>query len=136
MDVVPAGEGWTHDPFGGEVVGGKVYGRGSADMKGNIAPLLTALSVLRELGIEPRYDIHVVLCTDEEIGGYPGVRYLAEQGLVKGHVLCMEETQDPVRLIGAAGAMDVTVTTLGKQCHSGMKLPGRECHRSHGSNPG
>ena len=124
MDVVPVGEGWTHDPFAGEVVDGKVYGRGSADMKGNIAPLLTALSVLRELGIEPRYDIHVVLCTDEEIGGYPGVRYLAEQGFVKGHVLCMEGTQAPERLIGTAGGVDVTVTTLGKQCHSGMNFLG------------
>jgi succinyl-diaminopimelate desuccinylase len=124
MDVVPPGEGWTHDPFGGEVVDGKIYGRGAADMKGNIAPLLTALAVMRELGIEPRYDIHVVLCTDEEIGVYPGVRYLAEQGYVKGHVLCMEGTQDPIRLIGLAGGMDVTVTTLGKQCHSGMNFLG------------
>ncbi|HVM72006.1 MAG TPA: ArgE/DapE family deacylase [Anaerolineales bacterium] len=124
MDVVPPGEGWTHDPYGGEVVDGKVYGRGSADMKGNIAPLLTALAVMRELKIEPRYDIHVVLCTDEETGGYPGVRYLAEQGYVKGHVLCMEETQDPTILLGAAGALDVTVTTLGKQCHSGMNFMG------------
>ena len=124
LDVVPAGEGWTHDPFAGELADGKIYGRGSADMKGNIAPLLTALAVMRDLGIEPRYDIHVVLCTDEEIGGYPGVRYLAEQGFVKGHVICMEGTQDPLRVLGSAGALDVIVTTLGKQCHSGMNFLG------------
>jgi succinyl-diaminopimelate desuccinylase len=124
MDVVPTGEGWTHDPFAGEVVDGKIYGRGSADMKGNIAPVLTALTVMHELGIEPRYDIHVVLCTDEETGGYTGVRYLAEQGLIKGHILCMEATQDPMRLTGFAGGLDVTVTTLGKQCHSGMNFLG------------
>jgi succinyl-diaminopimelate desuccinylase len=124
MDVVPPGEGWTHDPYGGEVQYGRIYGRGSADMKGNIAPVLTALAVMRELGIKPRYDMHVVLCTDEEIGGYAGVRYLAEQGYVKGHILCMEESQEPNCLIGAAGALDVTVTTLGKQCHSGMNFMG------------
>lgn len=123
-DVVPAGEGWKHDPFGGEVEDGKVYGRGAADMKGNIAPVLTALAVMKELGIQPRYDIHVVLCTDEEIAGYPGVRYLAEQGYVKGHVVCMEGAQEPMCLIGTAGSTDLTITTFGKQCHSGMNFLG------------
>jgi succinyl-diaminopimelate desuccinylase len=124
MDVVPPGEGWTHDPFGGEISDGKIYGRGAADMKSNIAPVLTALTVMRELGIEPRYDIHVVLCTDEEIGGATGVRYLAEQGYVKGHVLCMEGTQDPISLTGMAGGLDAIITTLGRQSHSGMNFLG------------
>jgi succinyl-diaminopimelate desuccinylase len=52
------------------------------------------------------------------------VRYLAEQGFVKGHIICMEGAQEPMWLVGMAGGMDVTVTTLGKQCHSGMNFLG------------
>src|SRR3712207_1055197 len=50
MDVVPVGPGWTHDPWGAELVDGRVYGRGTADMKGTITTMLTALAVMRELG--------------------------------------------------------------------------------------
>ena len=51
MDVVPIDEPWTHDPFGGELIDGKLYGRGTVDMKGSIACFLGAMKVLTEMGI-------------------------------------------------------------------------------------
>ncbi len=68
MDVVPIDEPWTRDPFGGEVVDGKLYGRGTVDMKGSIACFLGAMKVLSDLGLEPKYSVNCLLCTDEEIG--------------------------------------------------------------------
>lgn len=121
-DVVPIEEGWTHDPFAAEYEDGKIYGRGTADMKGSIASLLTAIEVMDEAGIEPNYDLIVCLCTDEEIGGYPGIWHLAKEGYVKGHMLCMEGTQDPRIGLASAGSCDVTVTTIGKSGHSGRNF--------------
>lgn len=51
MDVVPIEEGWDYDPFGAEYVDGKIYGRGTADMKGAIASVLVAVETMDELGI-------------------------------------------------------------------------------------
>jgi succinyl-diaminopimelate desuccinylase len=119
MDVVPVDPGWTRDPWGGELVDGRVHGRGVADMKGTIATTLTALDVMRRLGLEPAHEITYILCTDEEIGVYAGARYLAEQGYVRAPILCLEGGQDPVRVLGGNGAVDVTITTIGRACHSG-----------------
>jgi succinyl-diaminopimelate desuccinylase len=124
MDVVPIEEGWKHDPFSGEIDNGRIYGRGTSDMKGTIASLLTALDVMHELKLEPRYDMHAIICTDEEIGVYAGAKYLAEEGYVRGHILCMEGTQDAIERLCSAGAVDFTITTVGKSCHSGSNYMG------------
>jgi succinyl-diaminopimelate desuccinylase len=124
MDVVPIEEGWKHDPFGAELDDGKIYGRGTADMKGAIASLITAIEVMDEAGVEPNYDLIVCLCTDEEIGGYPGIWHLAKNGYVQGHMLCLEGGQDPQIGLASAGSVDVTITTIGKSCHSGSNYLG------------
>ncbi len=125
IDTVPVGEGWTVDPFGGEVRDGLVYGRGTADMKGSIASLLLALEVLAEAGLEPLFDIHCLMCCDEEIGLAPGVRYLAEQGYVRGDLLWLEGGgQFPMTIQAMAGIAEVEVTTVGKSGHSGVGITG------------
>lgn len=124
MDVVPIEEEWSEDPFGAEVKDGKIYGRGTADMKGAIASILTAVECMDEAGIEPNYDLIICLCTDEEIGGYPGIWHLAREGYVKGHMLCLEGSQEPMTWLGSAGSVDVTITVTGESCHSGMNYLG------------
>lgn len=124
MDTVPIEEGWDHDPFDAEVHDGRVYGRGVADMKGTIASLLTAAEIMQELGLEPVWDLTACLCTDEEIGVYPGVWHLAKHGYVTAPVLCMEGSQDPVLRLGSNGAVDVTITVKGRSCHSGANYLG------------
>lgn len=122
MDVVPIEEGWKHDPFGAELIDGNIYGRGTADMKGAIASIMTAIEVMDEAGVEPNFDLNILLCTDEEIGGYPGVWHLAKEGYVKGHMLCLEGGQDPRIGLASAGSVDVTITTHGRSGHSGMNF--------------
>ena len=125
MDVVPIDEPWTRDPFGGEVVDGKMYGRGTVDMKYAIACYLGAVKVLNDLGIEPHYDLECLLCTDEEIGVYPGARYLAEEGWFSPHLIWMElGAIEPIVVTGTAGDVGVRIKTIGKSCHSGMNYLG------------
>lgn len=125
LDAVPAGGNWTFNPRG-EIANGKIYGRGTSDMKGSIASLITALEIMSQLKIEQAFDIAVVLCTDEEIGGYPGVLHLAKQGHIprEGHVLCLEGTQDPKILLCAAGSIDITIIASGKSAHTGSNFLG------------
>lgn len=124
MDTVPIDEEeWTVDPFSGVVREGRIYGRGACDNKGPIAGWITAFEIIKELGLEPRYDIICCVCTDEEIGIYPGIYHLALEGYVKG-VVFGEGFQVPLIRMGNAGTVDVTVTTIGKSCHSGRNFMG------------
>jgi len=129
MDVVPApndGEKkWRFPPFEATLIkSGKIYGRGTSDMKGAMACMILALQIIEKLNLTPKYNIRVMNCTDEEIGGEPGVKYLAEQGYVKGTVFCMEGITSAFIIVGAAGALNVIVESIGRSCHSGMNFMG------------
>ena len=124
MDTVPIEEGWDFDPFAGEINDGRIYGRGVADMKGAIASILTALEVMQAEGLEPAWDLNILLCTDEEIGVYPGLYHLALEGYATAPMLCLEGSQDPILRRGSNGSLDVTITVKGKSCHSGANYLG------------
>jgi acetylornithine deacetylase len=73
IDTVPRGsQPWTRDPFGGEVDGNRLYGRGSNDMKGGVGTNLFLIEALRALGIELRGDLVFETIVDEEFGGVNG----------------------------------------------------------------
>ncbi len=78
FDVVPAGNGWTRDPFGGDVVDGKLYGRGSCDMKAGLAAAIFAVEAIRRAGIVHAAPLEISGTVDEESGGFAGVAWLAE----------------------------------------------------------
>lgn len=82
FDVVPAGEGWTLDPFGGVVRDGRIYGRGSCDMKAGIAAAAFAAEAIRRAGVPVPGTIEVSGTVDEESGGFAGVAWLAEHGRI------------------------------------------------------
>ncbi len=125
MDVVPVDDRWTVDPFAGTVKDGKLYGRGAVDMKGGIAAFLGAAKVIRAMGLEPRFQMECCFCTDEEVGVYPGARYLAEEGYFSNHLVWGElGTIGPATLIGVAGAVRADLVAKGKSCHSGMNWMG------------
>ena len=67
VDVVPAGEGWDFDPWGGEIADGKIFGRGTLDDKGPIVTCLYAMKILKDAGVPlNKKRIRVILGTNEE----------------------------------------------------------------------
>lgn len=90
LDVVPAGNGWTCDPFGGEIRDGKIWGRGTVDDKGPSFASLYALAALRDSGLPIRRRIRVLLGCNEETGSQD-IKYYLEHG---GEVPVMGFTPD------------------------------------------
>jgi len=126
-DVVPVDDSWTKAPFEGEIEEDRLYGRGTVDDKGPIACVLGALKVIKELGLEPKFTIDTLLCTDEELGGHYqcGAEYLARNGYFSNHIIWMDLVAvEPVYTMGTAGSVQVDVTAIGKSCHSGMNFLG------------
>lgn len=104
-DVVPAGDRslWVHPPFGAEIAGGRLFGRGAADMKGTVAAEVTALLVLRRAGVRLRHSITLACVADEEAGGAYGMGWLTQEypGRVRADVSLNEGGGQFVDLDGA-----------------------------------
>ena len=124
VDTVPAGDGWTRPPLAMTVEGRTVYGRGAADMKGTIAAALAALRALDAAAVPIVFDPVLLFCTDEEGGLYPGIRYLAEQGLIEGHLLSFNGGAAPRIWAGCFGSLDLSIEIEGRAAHSGDGLHG------------
>jgi succinyl-diaminopimelate desuccinylase len=126
-DVVPVGEGWTVDPFGGEVRDGRVYGRGTCDMKGGLAASMIAAAALAQLGGWPgRVEVSGV--ADEETGGFGGAEWLARNGYFapdkQNHVI-IPEPFGPTRICtGHRGVWWGEITTHGRIAHGSMPYLG------------
>ena len=76
LDVVPEGEGWDFDPYGGEVISGMVCGRGAVDDKGPVVASFYAMKALKDCGYEPQRTIRLILGLDEETNWHGMEHYL------------------------------------------------------------
>jgi succinyl-diaminopimelate desuccinylase len=126
LDVVPiSADDWTVDPFGAEVADGKVWGRGTADMKGGIAAALEAVAALGRSGREPACDLVFHLVADEERGGRWGTQVLVEQGFCDGVAACL--VPEPTGLdvcVAERGLLVAHLTTLGRPAHGSAPRQG------------
>lgn len=68
LDVVPAGDGWQMDPFGAQIIDGRMYGRGTSDDKGPAVAALYAMVALKKAGIPLNREVRLILGCDEESG--------------------------------------------------------------------
>jgi len=124
-DVVPAGaDGWRHDPFGGAIVDGVLYGRGACDMKGGVAAFVAAAASYLQAG-RPAGSISLLITGDEEGVATDGtvrvLDWMAANGQVPDFCLVGEPTC-PVRLgdvvkIGRRGSLNARITIQGVQGH-------------------
>ena len=80
LDVVPEGDGWTRDPYGGETDGTNVYGRGTMDDKGPTMAALYALKALKDSGVPLKRRIRILFGTNEETGSRDMQHYLEQGG--------------------------------------------------------
>jgi len=119
VDTVPPGDGWLVPPFALTRVGERLHGRGSADMKGSIAAAILAIEAADAANLPLAYDPEFLLCTDEEGGLYPGIRYLAEQRMIGGHLLSFNGSAAPRIWVGCFGSFDLLIRLEGKGGHSG-----------------
>lgn len=115
-DVVPPGAGWTHAPYGAEVVDGWMYGRGAAVSKSDFATYAWALLALRAANPPLRGAVELHLTYDEEAGGELGPAWLLAQGITK-----------PDLAIGAGFAYAV-VTAHNGCLHLEVEIRGRSAH--------
>ncbi|QDY44308.1 M20 family metallopeptidase [Candidatus Pantoea soli] len=123
-DTVPAGDGWRFSPLALSEAEGRLYGRGSADMKGTIVAAIAALRAAQACDLPLRFNPVFLLCTDEEGGLYPGIRYLAEQQLFSGHLLSFNGGAVPRIWAGCFGSIDLKVIVSGRSAHSGDPFTG------------
>ncbi|WFS04035.1 M20 family metallopeptidase [Rhizobium tumorigenes] len=119
VDTVPVAPGWQRDPLRLTVEGDKLYGLGAADMKGTIAATLLALRAASAEGVDLRYDPMLLLCTDEEGGLFPGIRHLADQKMLQGHILNFNGSAAPRIWAGCFGIFNLQLTIRGHAVHAG-----------------
>src|SRR5262245_5903734 len=128
FDVVPAGEGWTVDPFGGVVRDGRIYGRGVCDMKAGIAAAVFAMEAIARAGIELAGAVEISGTVDEESGGFAGVAHLARVGRLAASRTDFVIIPEPLNVdricIGHRGVYWFELTTRGRIAHGSMPFLG------------
>lgn len=128
FDVVPVGNGWTVDPFAGVVKDGRIYGRGTCDMKAGIAAAVYAVEAIRRAGVRLVGTVEVSGTVDEESGGWAGMAHLARIGRVKKGVTDAVIIPEPLNVdricIGHRGVYWFEVTTHGHIAHGSMPFLG------------
>jgi succinyl-diaminopimelate desuccinylase len=128
FDVVPAGAGWTVDPFGGDVRDGRIWGRGSCDMKAGIAAAIFAAEAIRRAGVELNGSVEISGTVDEESGGFAGVAWLAHHGRLSAARTDYAIIPEPLYVdricIGHRGVYWFEVLTKGRVAHGSMPFHG------------
>ena len=118
-DVVPPGDGWTHAPYGGEIVDGKLYGRAAAVSKSDFATYTFAARALESLGTPLKGGIELLFTYDEEFGGELGPGWLLEHGLTKPDYLIAAGFGYEV-ITAHNGCLQMEVTVHGKMAHAAI----------------
>jgi acetylornithine deacetylase/succinyl-diaminopimelate desuccinylase family protein len=118
-DVVPPGEGWTHDPYAGEIEDGRIYGRATAVSKGDFASFTFAVRALEALGVPLRGGVELHFTYDEEFGGELGPGWLLEQGLTRPDLMIAAGFSYEV-VTAHNGCLQMEVTVNGRMAHAAI----------------
>jgi succinyl-diaminopimelate desuccinylase len=131
-DVVPPGEGWTRAPYGAELHGGRMYGRGVAVSKSDFATYAFALAALQALhasGHALAGTVELHLTYDEEVGGELGPGWLLANGLTRPDLaICAGFSYNIVTAHN--GCLQMEATFLGRAAHAGLPQTGIDALRA------
>lgn len=122
-DVVPPGEGWTHDPYGGEIADGNMYGRATAVSKSDFSSYTFAVRALESLGLPLKGGVELLFTYDEEFGGELGPGWLLEKGITKPDLLLAAGFSYQV-ITAHNGCLQMEVTVHGKMAHAAIPESG------------
>jgi len=122
-DVVPPGDGWQHDPYGGEIEDGSLYGRASAVSKSDFASFTFAVRALEAVAKPSHGAVELHFTYDEEFGGLLGPGWLLAQGLTKPDLLIAAGFSYEV-VTAHNGCLQMEVTVHGKMAHAAIPASG------------
>ncbi|MDH2049008.1 M20 family metallopeptidase [Achromobacter marplatensis] len=122
-DVVPPGDGWQHDPYGGEIEDGSLYGRASAVSKSDFATFTFAVRALEAVAKPSHGAVELHFTYDEEFGGLLGPGWLLAQGLTKPDLLIAAGFSYEV-VTAHNGCLQMEVTVHGKMAHAAIPTSG------------
>jgi len=122
-DVVPPGDGWTHDPYGGEIEDGKLYARAAAVSKSDFASFTFALRALEAVAKPTKGSVELHFTYDEEFGGLLGPGWLLEKGLTKPDLMIAAGFSYEV-VTAHNGCLQMEVTVHGKMAHAAIPASG------------
>ncbi len=118
-DVVPPGEGWTHDPYGAEIADGKLYGRAAAVSKCDFATYTFALRALEAIAKPTQGSVELLFTYDEEFGGELGPALLLNNGTIKPDLMVAAGFSYQV-ITAHNGCLQLEVTVHGKMAHAAI----------------
>jgi acetylornithine deacetylase/succinyl-diaminopimelate desuccinylase family protein len=124
-DVVPPGEGWSHDPYGGEIVDGKLYGRAAAVSTCDFSTFTFAVRALEAAGLPLKGGVELHFTYDEEFGGEMGPGWLLQQGLTKPDLMIAAGFSYQV-VTAHNGCLQLEVTVQGEMAHAAIPDSGTD----------
>ena len=124
-DVVPPGDGWTHDPYGAEIVDGKMYGRATAVSKCDMATFAFAVRALESLGAKLAGSVELHFTYDEEYGGELGPGWLLKHKLTKPDLMMAAGFSYQV-VVAHNGCLQLEVTVQGDMAHAAIPDSGTD----------
>jgi succinyl-diaminopimelate desuccinylase len=121
LDVVPVGDTpWTHDPFGGVQANGRLYGRGTSDMKSGLMAMVMAVDALMRAGVRLKGDLILSGVADEETGALGAKSWVQAGGLQGVGAVVIGEPTDLEVYVAEKGACWLEIITYGKTAHGSM----------------
>ena len=118
-DVVPPGDGWTHDPYGGEIEDGRIYGRAAAVSKCDFSTYTFAVRALEAVARPSRGSVELLFTYDEEFGGEVGPAWLLRHGIVRPDLMIAAGFSYQV-ITAHNGCLQMEVTVHGKMAHAAI----------------
>lgn len=118
-DVVPPGEGWTRDPYGGEIADGRIYGRAAAVSKCDFSTYTFAVRALEAVARPARGGVELLFTYDEEFGGEVGPAWLLRHGIIHPDLMIAAGFSYQV-ITAHNGCLQMEVTVHGKMAHAAI----------------
>ncbi|CAM3724365.1 ArgE/DapE family deacylase [Alicyclobacillus pomorum] len=124
-DVVPPGLGWTEDPYGGKNVDGKIYGRGAAVSKSDIASYTFAALALRQVARDLNGRVVLAFNFDEETGGMIGPKWLIHNNYIRPDLAIAAGFTHSITN-AHNGCLHLEIKTIGKSAHAAVPYTGHD----------